>query len=190
LYRATVPLSLCATLLSSCTTIDRAIGKIPLFTTMRDQVAVQPFQGPLDSAGVHRFLPPAGSVPTTGREDSLDLYTRDLRELRNPVAGSDPQSLRRGGHLFATYCAVCHGAAGGGDGQVSAKLLGIVPALTTDMARGRSDGYLYAIIRHGRGAMPAYGDKIRDRTERWHLVNYVRSLQGQAAAAAPASQQP
>ena len=33
----------------------------------------------------------------------------------------------------------------------------------------------------GRGLMPIYGDKVRD-TERWDLVNYVRTLQ---AAASP-----
>lgn len=177
-YRLTGLLLVLATA-TSCTTLDRAIGTIPLFTTMRDQIAVRPFEGPVDSLGNPRFGPPAGAVPTTGREDSLDLFTRDLRDVPNPVAAT-PASLARGGAIFNTYCQVCHGAQGGGDGPVSQKLLGIVPALTTDLARGRSDGYLYAIIRHGRGAMPAYGhDKIRDRTDRWHVVNYVRSLQGQ-----------
>jgi mono/diheme cytochrome c family protein len=162
---------------ASCTTLDRAIGAIPLFTTMRDQVAVRPFEGPVDSLGNPRFLPPAGSVPTTGREDSLDLFTRDLRELLNPVART-AASLARGGAIYGTYCTVCHGPAGAADGPVAQKLFGIVPALTTDQAKARSDGYLYAIIRHGRGAMTPYGDRIRDRTDRWHVVNYVRSLQG------------
>ena len=177
LVRAAVPLCLCAALLSGCTTLDRAIGLVPIFSTMRNQVAVRPFEGPVDSLGRHLFLPPAGSVPTTGREDSLDLYTRDLREIANPVAPTI-EGLYRGRQIYNTYCTVCHGPAGGGDGPVATKLLGIVPALTTDIAKGRSDGYLYAIIRHGRGAMPAYGDKVRDRTERWNVVNYVRTLQG------------
>jgi len=55
---------------------------------------------------------------------------------------------------------------------------GYVPALTMDMTKQRSDGYLYAVLRHGRGVMPRYGDKIRSATDRWHVVNYVRSLQG------------
>lgn len=154
----------------SCTTVDRAIGLIPIFTTMRDQIAIKPFEDPTR-------LPPAGSVPTTGREDSLDLYTGDLRGLVNPLPRS-AAALARGGKIYTTYCTVCHGAAGGGDGAVAGKFMGIVPALNTDAAKARSDGYLYAIIRHGRGVMPAYGDKIRDRTERWQVVHYVRSLQG------------
>lgn len=169
-------LSVAVLLLSGCTTLDKAIGKVPLFTTMRDQVAVRPFEGPVDSAGAMRFLPPAGSVPTTGREDSLDLYTRDLRDVANPVPATI-EGLYRGKQIYDTYCNVCHGPAGQADGTVAGKLFGIVPALTTDMAKARSDGYLYAIIRHGRGAMPAYGDRIRDRTDRWLVVNYVRQLQ-------------
>jgi mono/diheme cytochrome c family protein len=166
---------------SGCTTLDRAVGLVPLFTTMRNQVNIKPFEGPLDSTGRIRFLPPAGSVPTTGREDSLDLYTSDLRNLRNPVPAT-AASVGRGAKIFDTYCIVCHGPQGAGDGTVSGRFMGLVPALTTDQAKGRSDGYLYAIIRHGRGAMPAYGDRIRDQADRWNVVNYVRTVQGQGAA--------
>ena len=34
------------------------------------------------------------------------------------------------------------------------------PSLLTARARGYSDGYLYSIMRYGRGVMPRYGDKI------------------------------
>ncbi len=167
---------------SACTTLDKAIATVPIFTDMHDQVAIRPFEGPLDSLGhkqyTFHFVPPAGSVPTTGHEDSLDLYTSDLKQLKNPVAAL-PASVGRGRKIFNTYCIVCHGAEGHGDGTVSGRFMGLVPALTTDQAKGRSDGYLYAIIRHGRGAMPPYGDKIRDQTDRWNVVNYVRTLQGQ-----------
>jgi mono/diheme cytochrome c family protein len=51
------------------------------------------------------------------------------------------------------------------------------PDLTLDATRQRSDGYIYAMIKQGRGIMPKYGDKIRG-ADRWHVVNYVRKLQG------------
>jgi mono/diheme cytochrome c family protein len=53
----------------------------------------------------------------------------------------------------------------------------ITPSLLTDQARRYTDGYLYAIVRHGRLLMPAYGDRIPG-AERWDVVNYVRVLQG------------
>lgn len=157
-------------LVVGCTTFDRAVGLVPWFTTMRDQIAIRPFEAP-------QRTPPRGSVPTWGREDSLDLFGSDLRNVINPVPREDA-SLVRGRAIYNTYCTVCHGATGAGDGPVAQKLLGMVPPLIGGTAMTRTDGYLYAIIRHGRGAMPRYGDKILGR-DRWHVVNYVRTLQGQ-----------
>jgi mono/diheme cytochrome c family protein len=49
-------------------------------------------------------------------------------------------------------------------------------SLLTDRARAYTDGYIYSIIRYGRGVMPRYGDKVPSEL-RWHIVNYVRQLQ-------------
>jgi mono/diheme cytochrome c family protein len=142
---------------------------------MRDQPAVRPFEAP-------GMLAPEGSVPTTGFVDSLDIIEpaglRITDALRNPVSRDDA-SLSRGGKIFTTYCSVCHGTQGKGDGPIAGpRGFGYAPDLTLDVTKGRSDGYLYAIIRHGRGIMPRYGDKIRDPNDRWNVVNYVRHLQG------------
>ncbi len=47
----------------------------------------------------------------------------------------------------------------------------------TPRAAGFSDGYLYSIVRYGRGIMAPYGDKIFRQEDRWRVVNYVRTLQ-------------
>jgi mono/diheme cytochrome c family protein len=151
---------------AGCTTLDKAVGKVPWFTTLRDQPAIRPFELPR--------TPPAGSVPVTGREDSLDLFL-DLAGVRDPVPVS-VRSLRRGKQVFEQYCIVCHGPAGRGDGTVVPKFVP-PPDLTMETSVQRTDGYLYAMIRQGRGIMPRYGDKIRG-ADRWHVVNYVRRLQG------------
>ncbi|HEU5303667.1 MAG TPA: cytochrome c, partial [Gemmatimonadales bacterium] len=44
-------------------------------------------------------------------------------------------------------------------------------------ARGYSDGYIYGMIRYGRGVMPRYGDKVPVPAERWAIVSHVRRLQ-------------
>jgi len=159
---------------AGCTTLDNAIAKVPWFTNMQQQVAVRPFEaGALDS-GAQR-MPPPGAVPVTGEEDSLDILT-DLKGLKNPVPPS-PASLERGQMLFNTYCIVCHGPAGHSDGTVVPKFVP-PPDITQPTTQQRSDGYIYAMIKQGRGIMPKYGDKIRDATDRWDVVNYVRKLQG------------
>jgi len=175
---AAIALALAA---SACTTLDKAVGKVPWFTTMRDQPAIRPFELPR--------TPPVGSVPVTGREDSLDLLL-DLKNVVNPVAPT-AASLKRGKLVFEQYCIVCHGPLGHSDGTVVPKFVP-PPDLTLDVTKNRSDGYLYAMIRQGRGIMPRYGDKVRG-LDRWNVVNYVRLLQGiipppdTTAAAAPAA---
>ncbi|MBK8004712.1 MAG: cytochrome c [Gemmatimonadetes bacterium] len=108
--------------------------------------------------------------------------TTTADKLVNPLAGQ-PASAR-GDTLFQTFCAVCHGQAGAADAVISAQVA--APSLLTDRARGYSDGYLYSIIRYGRGVMPRYGDKVR-RDARWEIVNYVRQLQAAAVAVTPAA---
>jgi hypothetical protein len=49
---------------------------------------------------------------------------------------------------------------------------GVFPLVT---AMGRSDGYIYNLIRGGGARMPGY-DRIPSE-DRWHLVNYTRYLQ-------------
>jgi mono/diheme cytochrome c family protein len=99
-----------------------------------------------------------------------------MSSLPNPVPMSRA-SVELGRRYFQINCAVCHGPGGAGNGP--AVRFGVVaPSLLTPITRGRTDGYIWGIIRNGRGLMPTY-DRIED-TDRWHVVNYVRALQGTA----------
>lgn len=126
---------------------------------------------------------PVGSVPTTGMVVSAFQvsYTPAPAALdsiaalaTNPTPVSE-ESLARGRMYFQLNCAVCHGNEGKGDG--SAVRFGMIPMpIISDATKARSDGYLFAIMRNGRGAMPPY-NRIEEH-ERWDVVNYVRALQG------------
>ena len=52
-------------------------------------------------------------------------------------------------------------------------------------AAGYTDGYIFGIIRNGKGLMPSY-NRIEE-PDRWDIVNYLRSLQGKIAIAADTS---
>ena len=93
-----------------------------------------------------------------------------------------------GDTLYQNYCAVCHGPAGDAKGPVSPRIG--APSLLTARARAYTDGYIYSIIRYGRGVMPRYGDKVYLPRDRWAIVNHVRKLQGQCAGAARAAREP
>jgi cytochrome c len=97
-----------------------------------------------------------------------------MSTLRNPTP-PDSASLLNGRKYYTINCAVCHGMAGKGDGL--AVKYGVFPfPLVGDRGRGLSDGYIFGMIRNGRGNMPPY-NRIEEK-DRWDVVNYVRGLQG------------
>jgi mono/diheme cytochrome c family protein len=112
----------------------------------------------------------------------------DPYEHRNPLAADDPAALTLGQTMYERHCAVCHGPQGGGDGPLRGPgKFPVIPSLISGPATTRVDGYLYGIIRAGRGLMPAYGARMT-HTERWSIVVYVNYLQARAGApAAPAA---
>ncbi len=154
--------------------LDDLIAAVPWFSVMHRGLAIQPYKYPRQ--------PVAGTVPVTGADVVLRPIpgNRDaLAALANPVERT-AASLERGRDRYQIYCAVCHGDGGLGDGPVAASLANAVRNLTTPTMRDLSDGWLYAVTVHGFGAlMPEYGSKIRG-DDRWHVVNYVRVLQGAA----------
>ena len=52
------------------------------------------------------------------------------------------------------------------------------PSLLTGRARSYSDGYIYSIIRYGRGVMPRYGDTLSPEQVD-ALVKYLKEVAGQ-----------
>ena len=159
---------------------DDAMHLVPWFDAIVTSPAVHPYQ----RADIPRNTVP-GTVPITGGEaDWLAEWgvgnTTTADRLVKPLAGQ-PASAR-GDTLYHTFCAVCHGPTGNADGPVGPRVAAL--PLITPRAMAWSDGYLYSIIRYGRGVMPRYGDRIRGQA-RWEVVNYVRQLQA-AARATPA----
>jgi mono/diheme cytochrome c family protein len=166
---------------------------------MRDQSSFDPYENPQNA--------PEGSVPSAagnlaarpgeynvgqpeGLDEVLPPFTQlDLIQetdvvvnLENPVTPT-AELLDRGEVLFLRFCAPCHGPDGAGVTGY------IIPAgyppfpLISDRARAFTDGYIYGMIRVGRGLMPAYGDRI-GHFDRWNVVNYLRVLQGGGEAVA------
>lgn len=135
---------------------------------------------------------PQGSVPTTGTAAAgyQVSYLGSPAALDsiaaiavNPTPVSEA-SLANGRLYYQINCAVCHGVAGAGDG--SAVKYGMIPMpIITEVTKARSDGYLFAMMRNGRGAMPSY-NRIEE-SDRWDVVNYLRSLQGLAPGVAVAT---
>ena len=92
--------------------------------------------------------------------------------------------LERGQRRYDIFCTPCHGAAGDGDGIITAGGYGYTPAPTyhSDRLREVSDGYLYDVITNGVRTMPAYDFQI-PVADRWAIIAYLRALQRSQYAA-------
>ena len=164
-------------------------------TTWLSDFKQQPSVGPWqvfnpDSAETKGFRGnPSGSVSTNGTlmpawvvsYGVLPNVIDSMSMLANPVS-ADSASLHRGRIEYQINCAPCHGRAGKGDGE--ATKLGMVPMpLVSDRAKNLTDGYIWGMIRNGRGLMPSY-NRIEEMG-RWDVVNYIRAVQGQLAGVVP-----
>ena len=93
---------------------------------------------------------------------------------KNPIA-STQESIAAGQKIYSKTCAMCHGKTGDADGPAVIEL-NIHPAKLSDPKLAtESDGALFWKITTGKKPMPAYGKRLSE-TDRWHLVNYVRTL--------------
>jgi mono/diheme cytochrome c family protein len=174
---------------------------IPWFDHMIRAKYIRPYETQL----VPRYTP-EGTVPVSGGEldwsaEWVTGKTTTANVLKNPLASGDrrpgpsvptiPRDFDAAGDtLYQNFCSVCHGPTGNADGTVSRQIG--APSLLTARARAYADGYIYSIIRYGRGVMPRYGDKVYAPVDRWAIVNHVRKLQAKspAPAAAPGTATP
>ncbi|HET7876061.1 MAG TPA: cytochrome c [Methylomirabilota bacterium] len=124
--------------------------------------------------GERAFAMPAGTVPRGG-ELTYAKEERDLAAARKNPVPATAESVKKGGELFAVYCVPCHGPSGKGDGLVAAKFVPPADLSNPDLQRQRTDGYWQSYLSVGGAVMPAYGEALTPE-ERWHVVNYLRSL--------------
>jgi len=110
-------------------------------------------------------------------------YGRDEKEAiragneLHPPMPVTARTLREGEELYQTYCAVCHGAKGKGDGPLAGKIPP-PPAYTSTRVLDFSPGRLFHVITMGSGKMGSYAGQLSPG-ERWKVVAFVRtSLQG------------
>jgi mono/diheme cytochrome c family protein len=118
----------------------------------------------------------ASALVARSEEQSKQKWSAPAAEAqkKNPVAASE-SSLAAGRKIYSKTCAMCHGKSGDADGPAVIEL-NIHPAKLSDpKVATEPDGSLFWKITTGKKPMPAYGKRISE-TDRWNLVNYVRTL--------------
>jgi hypothetical protein len=149
------------------------------FAQMKRQPALQAFEN------IAPLTPPEGTIPMGGIAPRIDsahpmpAFAPEAMALPNPIPAT-ANSVQRGKELYTIYCAVCHGP----DGMANLATLpvakrmaeGGMPPFPLVTVPTRTDGFIFTKIRYGKPGMPAY-PQIRE-TDRWHVVNYLRTLMG------------
>jgi copper transport protein len=95
----------------------------------------------------------------------------------NPIP-PDSQSVAAGQNLYTTYCVPCHGVTGLGDGPVGLTLNPRPADLRQHAIPGiHTDAQLFEWITNGfpGSQMPPFKTTLSD-TDRWNLVNFIRTL--------------
>jgi len=188
-WRLTAGIALSALVSVACTDaagydLDYLLAEAPFVSTMRSTVAYRTNRLPR--------LPAEGSVPVSSPlGEMLPPFSQAALDsvgavLFNPLPAS-AEVLARGAQVYQNQCFACHGGQGEGNGPVVGNgRFPLGPAVNSGAAAARADGYLYGIIRVGRGLMPSYAERIT-HADRWAVVHYMRQLQQQAGAMPPQS---
>ncbi|MDB4974700.1 MAG: hypothetical protein JWN48_3041 [Myxococcaceae bacterium] len=87
----------------------------------------------------------------------------------------ETSTARAAASLFELRCASCHGVGGRGDGPGKPPGANLPDMTRPEYRTARSDGELHAIIKNGRGLMPAFADQLTDLGID-ALVAHVRTL--------------
>jgi len=110
-------------------------------------------------------------------------YTKDpwnvpaqYKSMKNTVK-KDATSISDGKALYDATCATCHGKTGKADG-VKAKNMGIemFDLSNADFQAKFNDGEIYYQSFIGRYPWHDFRKTVPDESDRWSIVNYIRSL--------------
>jgi len=123
--------------------------------------------------------PPKGAIPRGFRPYSI--LTMDEAKLHLNPLPRNKENLMQGKTLYNTYCIVCHGKFGEGDGLVASlkdwprPLYPRPPSLQSEKVRDYKDGQIFHVITMGQNLMPSYAEKLNPE-ERWQVIHYLRAL--------------
>ena len=122
----------------------------------------------------------AGSLIIAGQDPATATWDlpADAAKTKNPIA-SDPESIAKGKDLYLTKgnCIFCHGDTGTGN-KANLPRLRRTPADLTNKEKmsKNSDGELFWKITKGIPMIMPNGDRKLSEEERWHVVNFIKTL--------------
>ena len=124
------------------------------------------------------FLAASCSIVVQAQTVSFHDAPASARAVKNHYSGQ-AQAIKDGREIYARRCSNCHGATGGGTGEI--------PPLAQGPAQAAPDGAIFWYITRGdiANGMPSWAGL--PEKQRWEVIAYVKSLNGAQLKAAPAA---
>ena len=115
------------------------------------------------------------------QKEASQETTQSSSGRKNPIKPT-PENLADAKKFFGYDCAMCHGAAGDGKGDLATSMgLKMSDWRDSSAVTAMSDGDIFDVIVKGKGKMTGEGDRASNEKV-WELVNYVRSFAKNGAA--------
>jgi len=124
---------------------------------------------------------PASQEASPPKKDVPHITLGDMKipveaaERKNPVKPTE-DSIGAGKRFYKTQCAMCHGEAGDGKGDLAVDMK-LTLRDWTDAASLKevSDGALFYVLTKGNEKMPGQEGRMKAE-QQWNVVNFIRSL--------------
>jgi mono/diheme cytochrome c family protein len=113
--------------------------------------------------------------PSTAKAQTPWVAPAPEKAKKSPQP-NDKKTVEQGEKIAKVNCVTCHGSGGKGDGPAAVALNPKPADWTSKRVQDDTDGELFWKITTGRGAMPPWGQL--PESDRWALVQYIRSLGG------------
>jgi len=117
---------------------------------------------------------PISSGPALASEQPVWEAPAAAAKTPNPLE-LNKNSIAAGKKVFDVQCFVCHGTGGKGDGPAAPGLQRKLPDFTDSSLWEQADGTLFWKISQGKAPMPTF-ETILSETDRWNVINFLRSL--------------
>jgi len=157
---------------------DRTKPNSEFIPEMVHSIAYDAFApNPNNADGKTLQLPPEGSIALGFMSEYPDgeLTRENAGDVLKSPFDAATADLARGAKMYATFCQVCHGISGDGDGPVTKRGVPPPPSLKTEKVAQLKDGDLYYLISNGVGNMPPYKTQMK-RSDRWLVAHFIKTL--------------
>lgn len=174
-----VALAAVSTLATSC--FNKEKPNYQLFPNMYESVAYETYsESSAFKNGKEGQIPAKGSIPRGFTPEEYANTPEDLAlakiNSKSPLDSITLGDLDKAKQLYTIYCAICHGDAGDGKGNLvkREKFLG-VPSYAE---RELTEGGIYHVVTYGLNAMGSHKNQLT-QTERWMVAAYVLKLKSE-----------